>query len=41
MIKILIVQIVTKHLQQEKDNSQSSSKPQTDSLLAQVSVSLL
>ncbi|CAL9138771.1 unnamed protein product [Musa acuminata var. zebrina] len=28
--------IVTKHLQQEKDNSQSSSKPQTDSLLAQV-----
>ncbi|KAJ8464296.1 hypothetical protein OPV22_026848 [Ensete ventricosum] len=28
--------IVTKHLQQDKDNSQSSSKPQNDSLLAQV-----
>ncbi|KAG6483424.1 hypothetical protein ZIOFF_060069 [Zingiber officinale] len=28
--------IVTRHLQQDKDNSRSTSKPQTDSLLAQV-----
>nr|XP_029119484.1 uncharacterized protein LOC105042139 isoform X2 [Elaeis guineensis] len=30
------LKIVTKHLQQDKDSSRSSGKPQTDSLLAQV-----
>ncbi|KAG1370130.1 30S ribosomal protein S5 [Cocos nucifera] len=30
------LKVITKHLQQDKDNSQSSGKPQTDTLLAQV-----
>lgn len=41
MIEILIMQVFTKHLQQDKDNPRSTSKPQTDSLLAQVCVSPL
>ncbi|RRT69037.1 hypothetical protein B296_00036583, partial [Ensete ventricosum] len=33
---MLVLQIVTKHLKQDNGNIQSSSKPQTESLLAQV-----
>lgn len=40
MNRMPVLQIVTKHLKQDNGNIQSSSKPQSESLLAQVRITL-